>query len=176
MTSFGQGVDLASLAQKIFDGVRLHFEAAAVELPERRYIAPGGPRETAWDCAQYTVALTGIGWGQAVDANQPTPRLGLPSSVASMRHAVFAIQIVRCTPVAPNRQPYPEVVALNAAGLDFLRDAGLLSQALVTLVAQLRQSLGREALAQAGVVEPIGPEGGFHAVEATISITSADLV
>lgn len=176
MSTFGKGIDLPTLAQRIFDGIRDHFAEAGVDLPERQYIAPGGPRDVAWDCPQFTVALGGIGWGQAIDASQPSPRAGLPMSVAAMRHAVFAIQIVRCTPVAPPRQSFPSVAELHAAGNEFLRDAGLLSQALVTLVAQLRQSLSRESLAQAGAVEPIGPDGGFHAVESTIMITSADLV
>jgi hypothetical protein len=167
------GLDVAGTGQRIKDWVIARFEDSSQPLPERRYCAPGDPRTIAWDCEQFVVALGGIGWGQALDESSASARTGTPVSVMGMRHAVYTLQIVRCTPQpdATKREKLPSVEALDAAGLTYMRDAGLLSQALLTFAADMAQHLGREALVQCGVIEPVGPDGGFHAAEGTITIT-----
>jgi hypothetical protein len=172
----GQGLKLSDLAQRVLDGVVEHWQGAAdaTPLPAHRAVLAGEPRAVAWDCEQLTVTLAGVGWGQALDASASSPRAGLPASVASMRHAVLAVALVRCTP-SPGRDGKVALEALHAAGLASLRDAGLLSQALVEITTRLRKNLPLESSVQAGTVEPLGPSGGFHGLEATLVVTSADL-
>lgn len=165
------GLDVAGTGERIKNWVVARFEESGQPLPERRYCAPGDPRTIAWDCEQFVVALGGIGWGQALDESSSSARTGSPVSVMGMRHAVYTLQLVRCTPQPEGREKLPSVEALDAAGLVYMRDAGLLSQAMLTFAADLNQHLGREALVQCGVIEPVGPDGGFHAAEGTITIT-----
>lgn len=165
------GLDVAGTGERIKDWVIAKFEASSQPLPERRYCAPGDPRTIAWDCEQFVVALGGIGWGQALDESSSSARTGSPVSVMGMRHAVYTLQLVRCTPQPQGREKLPTVEALDAAGLMYMRDAGLLSQAMLTFAADMHQHLGKEALVQCGVIEPVGPDGGFHAAEGTITIT-----
>lgn len=178
--SFGKGLDVASTAQDILDHVVAHYAAATPgsvqPLPERRTIAPGDPQTIAWDCEQLVVSLQGIGFGPAVDASPaPSPRGGLPLSATALRHAVLAVDLVRCTP-SPDNNGNVSTVALNAAGLVFMRDCGMLSQAVVTFAGVLRSRLPDTASVQCGVVQPFGPSGGFHAAEVTIAITVPELV
>lgn len=174
-SSLGARINVAELAQKTLDGVVAHFAAADIELPDRRYVAPGNPQLVAWDCEQLVVALTGIGWGAAPDAATGSVKPGTQASALGIRHAVFSVQLVRCTPVSKdNRTPWPPPEEIHASGLRFMQDAGRLSQALVTVVAELRQSIAqdRSGLVEAGVLTSLGPEGGYHGLEATLAITS----
>lgn len=174
-TALGKRIFVAELAQKVLDGVVAHFEAADVTLPDRQYVAPGNPQLIAWDCEQLVVSLTGIGWGSAPEAATGSVKPGSQISVQGVRHAVLSIQLVRCTPVSRDaRTPWPPVQAIQDAGTEFMRDAGLLSQALVTLMAELRQGLAQDhsGLVEAGAVTSLGPEGGYHGLEATLAVTS----
>lgn len=178
--SFGKGLDVAGTAQEILDHVVAHWAAVtpgtAQPLPERRIIAPGDPQEVAWDCEQLVVSLGGIGFGPAVDAAPaPSPRAGIPLAAQALRHAVIAVDLVRCTP-SPDNRGQVSADAINTAGLIFMRDCGMLSQAMVTFAGILRARLPDTASVQCGVVSPFGPSGGFHAAEVTISITVAELI
>ena len=104
------GLDVAGTGQRIKDWVVARFEESNQPLPERRYCAPGDPRSIAWDCEQFVVALGGIGWGQALDESSSSARTGSPVSVMGMRHAVYTLQLVRCTPQPEGREK------LRAAG------------------------------------------------------------
>jgi hypothetical protein len=174
----GDRIYVAELALKVLATVEEHFAAGGIALPDRRYVAAGNPSLVAWDCEQLVVGLSGIGWGAAPDAAPISVKPAAHMSVAGVRHAVFSIQLVRCTPAvsdvaAESGQPYPEAEEIHAAGIAFIKDAGLISQALVEMVSRLGQGLDRSGIAQAGVVNTLGPEGGHHAVEATLAITSA---
>lgn len=174
----GDRIYVAELGLKVLKTVEEHFAAAEVSLPDRRYLAAGNPSLVAWDCEQLVVGLSGIGWGAAPDTAPISVKPSAHMSVAGVRHAVFSIQLVRCTPTVSDEEaemntPYPAAEEIHAAGVAFMRDAGLISQALVEMVSRLQQGLDRSGIAQAGVVNTLGPEGGHHAVEATLAITSA---
>lgn len=171
----GQALNVATLGQQLLAAVEQHYAATDNPLPERRGIVPGDPRTVAWDCEQLTISLVGIGWGQALDASQPSPPASSPVSALALRHAVLAVTLVRCTPSPTRDGTAPAMAILNAAGLAYLRDAGMISQAVVEFVSRLRQGLGPEALVQIGAVEPIGPSGGFHGLECTVAVTAAKL-
>lgn len=173
----GQAISVQSLAEKLLAAVEQHYAAAGAQhaLPDRRGVIPGEPRGIAWDCEQLTVTLAGIGWGNAQDGSPSSPQAGNAASVISVRHAVYAVTLVRCTPVSGRNGQPPTMDALQAAGLLYMRDAGLLSQALVEFASKLRQQLPREARVQPGIVDPVGPLGGFHALETTLAVTAAKL-
>lgn len=180
--AFGKGLDVATTATDLLAHVVASFAAAAPgtvkELPTRRAVLAGDPRQVAWDCEQLTVCLEGIGVGQAVDASAaaPSPRMGSPISATALRHAVFAVSLVRCTPAPGNDGSPPSDTALNEAGLVYMRDCGMLSQALVTFVGILRDKLPDTGSVQVGAVTPYGPAGGYHSADVALAITVPELV
>lgn len=178
MSTLGERLNVAELGASILAGVVDHFDAAGATLPDRRYLAAGDPQSIAWDCEQLVVALSNIGWGSAVDVANPSPKPSAQISAMGVRHAVFSIQLVRCTPVSTKaNDTVPPVEQIQAAGEQFMRDAGMLSQSLVTLVAELRQSLQPDpsGLVQPGIIDSLGPSGAYHGLEATLAITSLRL-
>jgi hypothetical protein len=178
--STGQGLAITAVAESLLAAVVAHWAAAsdAVPLPPRRLILAGDPRSVAWDCEQLTVTLQGVGWGQALDASSLSPRAGTPASVMSLRHAVLVVSLVRCAAEADPRSAsgMPTDAALHADGLRYMRDAGLLSQAMVAYTAKILPGLPDEASVQAGAIEPRGPEGAFHGLETTLAVTAGQLV
>lgn len=178
MTSLGRGLTLDVIAETVLGIVVAHFDAAGVDLPERRYVAAGDPSAIAWDCDQLCVALRGIGWGPAEDSAPSSPQVGAGLSAMGVRHAVLSIQLVRCTPSSGERGTgIPSAEVVHAAGLQFARDGGLLSQALVTACSRTGGLVGPggAATVQAGALTPLGPEGGKHAWDAALAITAMDL-
>lgn len=171
----GQAINTQQIGQAIYDGVIDHYAAAsaAVPLPERRYIAPGDAAAVAWDCEQFTVSIIGVGLGVAPDVATGSAKPGTHASVTGMRHAVFSAMLVRCTPTIDEDGP-PEVAALNPAGLAYLRDVGLISQALVEIGTRLNR-VDRSAVITAGNVQPIGPGGGFVGLEGQLTISTVHL-
>lgn len=169
---FGKGLKIVELGELIQSTIVAHYAAAAVDLPTRQYFVPGDPAQIAWDCEQFTVGLAGVGWGWAEDA-QPisSPATGAQAFI-SLRHAIFNVQIVRCT-ASSARDGRPNAAEIHDSGKKAFRDAGLLSQALVQSVKEINQQITKNAgKAQAGVIVPIGPEGNYHAVAGTLSVTA----
>jgi hypothetical protein len=175
-TTLGLGLDVTSEARELLIAVERHFSAAGNALPDRRGLVPGDPRSFAWDCEQVTVSLAGIGWGPAAAAGPPSPRTGSPASVMTMRHAVLLVTLVRCTPQMTDSGEPPPADQLDTAGGEFMRDAGLLSQAIAAYVADASSRLDRVATVEAGVVEPLGPSAEFHGLEASLAITVGKLI
>lgn len=168
----GQYIDVPSIAQTVLIGVVAHFNAAGVELPDRQLIPPGEPRSIAWDCDAVLVTLAGIGVGQAPGQGGGARQTGNPTSVGA-RHAVIVVQIVRCVP-EPVGDELTDAEKTTEAGLALIKDAALLSQALAELCGQ-SGALRRAGSAIAGAVEPIGPSGGYAAVEGNVTVTAKDL-
>lgn len=165
----GQYIDVPSLAQSVLIGVVAHFADAGVELPDRQVIAPGETRARAWDCPAVVVTLNGIVWGHAPGSGG-AQQTGNPTSVV-LRHAEFAVQIIRPSVDAGGEAVDPEV--LTDSGLTSMRDAALLSQALVELCGR-DGALRRAGTAVPGAVVPIGPTD-FTAVEGSIIVTAKGL-
>jgi len=178
--SAGQGLDVHAMGTKILAAVVAHFAASTnpndVDLPGRRYVGAGDPLAVAWDCEQLTVTMQGVTTGAAVDARPLSPRSGTPAGVSLVRSVTYVVSLVRCHPVQDDSGNPPPVAALEAAGVVFARDMGLLSQALVELVSQLRENLPVGQTVQAGEVAPVGPDGQFVALVAPIAFTVGALV
>jgi hypothetical protein len=177
----GLGLAVPGLARTVLDGVVAHFEAAggdpsdAVKLPGRRVIAPGNPRLIAWDCEQLVVTMSGIGVGAAPGEGGRPVGKGNPISATGLRHAVFAVQLVRCVPESRDGTSPPPDDVLTKAGLALLRDAGLLSQALVEVCTKVAAGLPVGSRVVPGVVEVLGPEGAYAAVEGSLAVTAGQL-
>lgn len=183
------GLRLDGIADMILQQIVRTFARAEVALPERRYVAAGTPRDVAWDCEQLTVALSGIGWGPASDRSVGSRQPGSEVSALAMRHAVYAISLVRPYPVwdpeqDPHEREFPPAEQLHERGLAHLRDSGLLSQSLVSLcstvqddpaVKHLRGMGGPYGLVLPGLVESIGPSGGFVSVETSLTVTAGEV-
>ena len=171
----GKGLDLGSIAEAIKAAIEGHFAAAEVDLPARRLIAPGQAELIAWDSEQLVVTTDGIGLGPAPTQAATAQRAGNPISAAAVRHAIFTVQLVRCVPEATGggqHPPAPEKV--TKAGLAFMRDAGLLSQALVEVCVAVGEAIGGGQV-QPGAVTAVGPQGGMAAAQATIAVTAGNL-
>lgn len=172
----GERLTIKEMANSVLAAVQEHFAAAAVALPERQYVAPGDPTQVAWDCEQLVVACQGIGWGQAPDAATPSPKMGTMVSAVGLRHVIFIVQLVRCTPSDDeDGEGFPSVESIQAAGEEYMVDMGLLSQALLVACARIRADLDRTAKAEPGAVNPDGPSGGYHGMSAQIAITAGQL-
>ncbi len=172
----GQGLAVADIAQTILKAIVAHFATAqGVALPVRRIIAPGTSQSIAWDAEQLVVSLTGIGLGSAPTQPAFAQRTGNPISAAGMRHAIFAIQLVRCVPESKDTSRPPDAAVITAAGLAFMRDAGLLSQALVEATTPVAALLGGFGSVEPGAIHTIGPGGGMAANEGTLAVTAGIL-
>jgi hypothetical protein len=174
MSADGLGLAVAAVAQTILDTIVDHYDGVdGVTLPDRRLIAGGNPRLVAWDnCEQVVVSMSGIGNGAAPGVGGSSRATGNPVSGMGVRHAVFAVQITRHNPESPNGGQTPPAVAdVNTAGLAAMRDAGLLSQALIEVCTKVTADLPRGSQAVAGAVETLGPEGGFTASEGSLAVT-----
>lgn len=180
MTTAGKALNVQGTAQNILAAVVDHYAATSplVALPDRQYVAPGAPDQIAWDCEQLVVSVQGIGWGQAPSAGQsPSPAIGAHVSVTAVRHVIYDVALVRCTPSTGDPiTGIPPVADIHAAGLAFMTDMGLMSQALVVACATVRAGLDRGSLVEPGAVNPAGPSGGFHGMSAQIAVTVAQLV
>jgi len=170
--STGEGIDVGGIAQAVLIGVAQHFAASEIELPDRQVISPGVPSTDAWYCEMLTVNLGGIIVGQGPGQGGTARQTGPGESVGA-RHAIFIVQIVRCLPGSDDEGP-PDAEAWTDAGLALMRDAGLLSQALVELCGK-NGALRRSGMATAGAVEMTGPIGGMAAVEGNVTVTVKNL-
>ncbi len=172
----GGALDIVTLADLVFDAVVSAFGAAGVALPERKIMAPGAPEQVAWDCEQLVCTMSGIGLGSAPGLNAAPRQAGAQMSSMGLRHVVFTFQLVRCEPKPSNsgtRPPAPTVISAAARAL--WRDAGLLSHALVRAGTDLSKGLPRGTQVEAGVVTPVGPEGGFVGLQTSITVTAGNL-
>lgn len=171
------GLDLLPIGTGILTDVGAFFAGNNVELPTRRYLAPGAPGLIAWDCEQLMVCLAAIQWGINDDAVQPAPQIGAGAGIYEIRAAQWSVQLVRCTPSMGEDAEPPAASVIHASGVGFLMDAGMLSQCLVNLAAFPGEHswMPAGALAKAGSVVALGPQGNFHGFEGSFTITVTDL-
>lgn len=171
-TPTGQGLNSAELAQSLFDYIAQAYSLASgtEPLPVRQVISGGDIRLVAWDCEQFSVSLAGID----IDVPQQTPVTPGRLIATSLRHVAFTVQIVRCTaPMDSKGHVKPEEI--TARGLQTLKDAGLLSQALFEWTTRAVSPDGPMGIlaASTGAVIPVGPQGGLFGVEGQAVVSAA---
>jgi hypothetical protein len=176
----GQRLNIAEVAELLLNGVVAHYAASAdpeVEaLPARRLVLAGDAATLSWDCEQLTITTQGVVFGAADDAAPTTPMLGTPASVMSVRSVPFEVSLVRCLDVGNVEEGgKPSDPTLYSEGMRFMRDVGLISQALVEIGVNLRSQLGPGGLVRAGQVLPAGPEGGFVAAVGLFTVSTTRL-
>lgn len=170
------GIDLLTIPKAFLAYVAAYMEQSGVAIPTRRYVGGGTPADVPWDCEQITCTLAEVGWGRSRDATQLSPAFGKQASVDAMRHATYALTLVRCYPTIDDRGRLPTIEALEAAGEQQMIDAGLLSQAGVNFVAFPNEAIPPGSNVQAGAVQPIGPSGGFLGLELALTLTMSSLM
>ncbi len=170
----GTGLNTKQLAQSLFDYVQSVYALATdtEPLPARQVIAGGDMRLVAWDCEQFAVALTGID----IDVPAQTPTTPGMLRATALRHVAFTVQVVRCTAKVPT-SGIPKAEDITARGLQMMRDAGLLSQALFEWSTRAVSEHGPMGILASGVgaIIPVGPQGNLMAIEGQV-VVSAELV
>lgn len=177
----GQRLNVLEVARAIRDGVveywAAHTDPEVQALPDRRLLLGGDAAVVAWDCEQLTVTMQGVGNGQSDDAVATAPQLGAGTSVFNVRHVIFEVLVLRCASVLDDEGNAPPDAVLEAEGETFLRDAGMLSQALTHVAAQIKPRLLEPGgIARVGQILPVGPEGGFSGNVGLFQVTSSRLV
>lgn len=176
------GLNVKQLATSLLTYV-IDFWQNAVDaepLPDVQIITGGEVRLIAWDCDQLTVALTGIDID--VPAVEGGPMAAQRLSNNTLRHVEFTVQLVRCAANMDN-DGHADPAEIHTKGLIMMRDAGLLSQALLQWCGEITTAphqgalhLGGGLLARGGLVVPVGPSGGKMAVEGSVLVSAALLV
>lgn len=180
MTTTEKGLDVGELATEILTGVEEYFAAINVDLPERKFVSAGDTGSIAWDCEQLTVCMTGIGYGANEDQNSISGKARAQLSTR-IRYVIFSVVLVRCITTDNERgSRWPSVIDLHDDGVRFMQDVGHMSQALLQLATRrngpIHAMSDADGYAQAGAVTPIGPEGGFVALDGAFQITVGQLV
>lgn len=176
----GNRLNILEIATALRDGVVAHWAAATdpgvVALPDRRLRVAGDAAIVAWDCEQLTIALQGVGNGQSEDTAAVAPQLGAGVSVFNMRHVIFEVLLLRCVEVVDDEGNAPPDAVQDAEGERFLRDAGMLSQALTEIASRVQRTLLEPGgIARAGQILGVGPDGGFAGVVGLFQVTAAGL-
>lgn len=168
---------LTADAEKILAAFATALTARGVELPDRRYVAPG--QINAWDGEQLVVNL------QSIDQGQPGRPFGGTYIPAALNFtAQFAVSIVREIPALYGEGPLttmvPTALELDDAGQGSLTDGAALILAATDIYAASIHGTAGQGLAVTGPGEgfeigpcyPVGPEGGLagHRLLVTISL------
>lgn len=178
----GNRLNVLEIARTLRDGVAAywaaHTDPDVAALPDRRLLMSGDAAVVAWNCEQLTVTMQGIGNGQSDDTAATAPQIGAGTSVFNVRHVIFEVLILRCaTAFDDDGESAPPDTVLEAEAETFLRDAGMLSQALTEIASQVRTRLLEPGgIARVGQILPVGPEGGFVGNVGLFQVTSARLV
>jgi hypothetical protein len=169
------GLDLAPWPTHILGYLRTFFAANNIALPELQRIVPGMLALDAWDCEQLAVGCAGIGEaGGQQGTTTGAPRAGSPYSAMSTRQVSYGIQLVRCIGACGTSFP-PDSEVINAAGMQQLADMGILSQAVANLASSPPDWHPKEVNIIAGDVAPLGPTGGYWAVETNVTFSTMAL-
>jgi hypothetical protein len=170
------GPDLVSYAEGILGAIRDFFTLNNVELPELQRIVPGQLQLDAWDCEQLALGCAGITDATARQgATSGAPRTGNPYSAMAQRQVTYGIQLVRC--VGPCGRNYgPDSAAISEAGVQQLKDIALLSQILTNVASSPPSWAPKGVNAETGTVAPLGPEGGYYAIEGSVTYSVMDLM
>jgi hypothetical protein len=165
--------DLLTWAEGVLPAMVTYFANHDVDLPARRRIVPGQLQLDAWDCEQVSVGFAGItdSGRNAQGATAGAPRTGSPFSAMLARQAAYGIQIVRCIPPCDGGFFTTDTDSFGEAGRQMLTESALLSQFMVDAASAPPAWHPEGVNVSTGDVTPIGPSGGYYAIEASIIFT-----
>jgi hypothetical protein len=160
--------DLPTGAHEVLDAFVRQLERADVEVPERRYVAPGVA--VVWDGEQFSCNL------QQIIQGQP----GIPSLTTAIPPAsrVFAAQwalsLVRAVPALETDGPVSELIP-NADEIDEAGSQAMLDSAQLILAAQqIHEGYVLSRPGQGFAIDgctTLGPEGGLAAARLLITVS-----
>lgn len=157
---------IRALLEALLAAVVAEYGVLGADVPERRYIAPGGLDGVAWDCEQLTVGLVAITAGRPF-TNPPVTRTHRQAGGhLLMRTAVIGVEIVRCTPSVDDE--LPTTAAVHASGLAMADEATRLAQAVTAAVQGL--TLGTHAECVLGDINSTGPSGKYVGLNHRLSV------
>jgi hypothetical protein len=115
-------------ALAVLDAITGWYDSRGEELPERRYIYPG--LLPAWDCEQLCVGVERIFNHNGNVAVETVESIGAQGGF-SMRGALMAIWLVRCTPTVDSRGNPPSPGDMSDSAGVLLADQELMYDAIV---------------------------------------------
>lgn len=160
--------DLQGGAREVLDAFVAQLEDQGIELPERRYVAPGSA--IVWDGEQMTVNLV-----QVLSGQPGAPGLTTPTPPATrVFHATWAITLLRAVPAlevdGPVEESIPTSPEIEESGLETMADSqGLLlaAQAIHEGYVLTRPGMGFVV----NTLQTLGPEGGLAGVRLQVSLS-----
>ncbi len=160
-------LDLPGAATRILATFTTHLEALGVDVPERRYVAPG--TLIPWDGEQLVVNL------QQIQQGQPGAEIGttyVPQ--ATNLQAQFSVSIVRPVPALNADGPLvamiPDSTQIGEAGTVFMSDAAALVRAALEIHTAYALTGPGEGFV-IGPCIPLGPEGGHVGYRMLITLS-----
>lgn len=161
--------DLGGAAELILSEFVTQLEVLGVEIPERRYVAPGSM--IPWDGEQLVVNL------QQIEQGHPgAPQGGTFTPTATVLMAAFTVSIVREIPALSGDHVLsamiPDGPTLDGAGTFAMGDAaGLALAAVAVHQSYLVTSPGEDF--EIGPCAAVGPEGAMagHRLQIAVSLS-----
>lgn len=170
-------LELVELAELILNTVVATYADQGVDLPERRYLAVGGPGSTVHDCEQLTVsfeqAFSGLPGNQAQE----------PAKCSGPRSAVFVIEVVRQLPLSNTAAANPTTPVPSRYG-NVVEGVAILPAEVQSDIARKQMIDGMlllDAGLRAGETTVVGsladvsagqPQGGFQAMTLTLTCSA----
>jgi len=169
--------EFVQIADHILNTVVATYAEHGIDLPERRYLAVGGPGSTVHDCEQVTVSF------EQGYSGRPGAQAQEPVKCNSLRTGVYIVEVVRALPlsntaVANPSTPVPSRFGQVTTGVEILPAEVQSAHARTQMVdAMLLLDAGIRAgeTTLTGTLADISagaPQGGFQAMTAVIT-TSA---
>lgn len=162
-------LDLPATAELVLSLFVTHLEDLDVDIPARRYVAPGSM--VPWDGEQLVVNL------QSIDQGQPGQPIGTTQTAATVVLAAqFGVGLLREVPMLHGEGPInamvPDSGEMNAAGLVSMGDVAALTRAALAIQTD-NELVGPGEGIVIGPVTPLGPEGGLagHRLILSVSLT-----
>lgn len=115
------------LATALLDAIVAGYESYGVELPARRFLAPGLP---AWDCEEVAVWIERIFQHQG-DVNIETNTVSAAHPALMMQGAMMRVLVTRCTPMMYDDGSPPPTSESTAAALSIYADQMLVRNSII---------------------------------------------
>lgn len=158
------GIVATGHAERLLAALLAVYDEARVELPTRRYLAPGPM--TAWDDEHAAVYLTSTLPGSSDRANTPGGHPARGAGAQSTPRGAYEARVVRCIPTLDDDGAAPPADAITSSARELLRDVGLLLDAVYRFAGEA--PLG--SVATPGQAQPLGPDGGLAGWSVTVTV------
>lgn len=160
--------DLQGAAEELLTAFVGQLQTQGVDLPDRRYVAPG--QLIPWDDEQLTVNIQRLIQGQPGVSFQGSFQ---PPAAATFS-AQFAVSLCRRIPVIEQEAPFPMEVptndTLDVAGMETMTDCA----ALLIAAQAIHQAHTLTGPGEGFAIDecaPLGPEGGIAASRLLLTLS-----